>query len=72
MGRLPRAAEAGMVYQVLNRANARMRIVDQEGDYAAFEKVWVEAHERVALRTCIARGRPRREKRPGRRRREGS
>ncbi len=46
MGRLPRAAQGGMVYHVVNRANARMRLFDDEGDYAAFEKVWAEAHER--------------------------
>ena len=51
MGRLPRAAEGGMVYHVLNRANARMRILDAESDYAAFEKVLVEAHERLPMRT---------------------
>ena len=51
MGRLPRPAEGGMLYHVLNRANARTRILEEEGDYAAFEKVLVEAHERVAVRT---------------------
>ena len=39
-----------MGFHVLNRANARMRILDQEGDCAAFEKVLVEAHEQVAMR----------------------
>ena len=40
-----------MLCHMLNRANARMRILDEEGVYAAFEKVLVEAHERVAMRT---------------------
>ena len=38
-----------MLCHMLNRANARMRILDEEGVYAAFEKVLVEAHERVAV-----------------------
>ena len=39
-----------MVYHVLNRANARLPIFETDGDYAAFEKVLGEAHERVAMR----------------------
>jgi REP-associated tyrosine transposase len=36
MGRPLRAAEGGFVYHVLNRANARMTIFDDDGDYSAF------------------------------------
>ncbi|MFW6162953.1 MAG: transposase [Planctomycetota bacterium] len=36
---------------MLNRANARVRIFETDRDYAAFEKVLAEAHERVAMRT---------------------
>ncbi len=56
MPRTPRAAVGGMVYHVLNRANARLRIFEGPGDYAAFEQVLDEAHGRVAMRTvawCI-------------------
>ena len=41
----------GMVYHVLNRANARMQIFDNGGDYELFEQVLAEAHDRVAMRT---------------------
>ncbi|MHC4718089.1 MAG: transposase, partial [Planctomycetota bacterium] len=52
MPRSPRAAVGGMVYHVLNRANARMQIFDSRGDYEAFERVLAQAHERVAMRTA--------------------
>ena len=50
MGRPQRAAEGGYVYHVLNRANARMTIFEDDGDYAAFEKVLLEAVERTETR----------------------
>ncbi|MGD9633993.1 MAG: transposase [Pirellulales bacterium] len=50
MGRPPRAAAGGYVYHVLNRANARARIFDHAGDYAAFEQVLVEAISRSGMR----------------------
>lgn len=37
MGRPLRATSADVVYHVLNRANARMTLFDDEGDYAAFD-----------------------------------
>ena len=49
MGRPHRAAEAGYVYHVLNRANARMTIFADKGDYQAFERVLAEAVERDPL-----------------------
>lgn len=39
-----------MLYHVLNRANARMTIFDDDADYAAFERVLEEAVERTAMR----------------------
>ena len=45
MGRPHRAAEGGYIYHVLNRANARMTVFEDDGDYEAFEKVLVEAVE---------------------------
>jgi REP-associated tyrosine transposase len=50
MGRSLRAAEGGYVYHVLNRANARMTIFEDDGDYEAFEKVLLQAVERSATR----------------------
>jgi putative transposase len=50
MGRPHRAAEAGYVYHVLNRANARMTIFSDRGDYEAFERVLAEAVERFHSR----------------------
>lgn len=50
MGRPHRAAAGGYVYHVLNRANARMTIFEDEEDYEAFEKVLAEAVERTETR----------------------
>jgi putative transposase len=50
MGRPKRAAKGGIVYHVLNRANARMTIFDKDADYEAFEKVLEEAVERSGMR----------------------
>jgi len=50
MGRPHRAAEGGYVYHVLNRANARMTIFEDDGDYEAFEKVLTQAVERTRTR----------------------
>jgi putative transposase len=44
-------ATGGVVYHVLNRANARMPLFATPADYDAFERVLVEAHERMAMRT---------------------
>ena len=50
MGRPQRAAAGGYVYHVLNRANARMTIFENEGDYGAFEKALGESVQRTATR----------------------
>ena len=50
MGRPPRVATGGLVYHVLNRANARMRIFDKAEDYEAFERVLEEAVDRTKTR----------------------
>jgi REP-associated tyrosine transposase len=50
MGRPRRAAEGGYVYHVLNRANARMTIFANDGDFEAFERVLLEAVERTSTR----------------------
>ena len=50
MGRPKRAAVGGLVYHVLNRANARLRIFHDEDDYAAWERILAEAIERYEMR----------------------
>jgi len=50
MGRPRRAAVGGYVYHVLNRANARMTIFDNAGDYEAFETTLAQAVERMETR----------------------
>ena len=50
MGRPKRAAQAGFIYHVLNRANARMTIFENDEDYAAFERILSEAVERFEMR----------------------
>ena len=50
MARPPRAAEGGLIYHALNRANARLRIFDEEADYAAFVKVLAEVVTRTGMR----------------------
>ena len=50
MGRAKRADDGGMVFHVLNRANARSTIFEKPEDYAAFERVLGEALDRVEMR----------------------
>ena len=50
MPRTARIAPGGMVFHVLNRANARARIFAKDGDYAAFERVLCETMAREPTR----------------------
>jgi len=50
MGRPKRAADGGLIYHVLNRANARSTIFASEADYEAFERVLLAAVERTGTR----------------------
>jgi putative transposase len=50
MGRPLRAAAGGVIYHVLNRANARRTIFEKPADFEAFERVLAEAYARVATR----------------------
>jgi putative transposase len=50
MGRPLRSAPGGYVYHVLNRANARTTIFEDDADYQAFERVLLEAVERTHTR----------------------
>src|SRR5947209_5319642 len=45
MGRALRAAIGGLVYHVLNRANAWQTLFDTPADYEAFEQVLAEAQD---------------------------
>ena len=47
MGRPKRAADGGLIYHVLNRANAKLPIFEKDGDYEAFEHILGEAIERT-------------------------
>ena len=50
MPRPRRAAEGGLIYHALNRANARLAIFDNDDDYAAFERVLHQAVARFDMR----------------------
>ena len=50
MPRMPRATPGGIVYHVLNRANAGIIMFRSKGEYAAFEQALEEAHARVPVR----------------------
>ena len=50
MGRPLRAAAGDVIYHVLNRANARLPILEKPADFEAFERVLGEAHARAAMR----------------------
>ena len=50
MGRPKRYARGGVVYHVLNRANARMTIFESADDYDAFERILEEAVARYDMR----------------------
>src|SRR5271163_2764361 len=47
MGRAKRAADGGLIYHVLNRANGRLRIFDDAADFEAFERILEEAVKRT-------------------------
>lgn len=50
MPRRRRVATGGYVFHVLNRATARERIFETDGDYSAFERVMIETLDRVPVR----------------------
>jgi putative transposase len=50
MPRRARSIVGGYAYHVLNRANGRLRLFKKQADFAAFEQVLRQAHERVPLR----------------------
>ena len=50
MGRPKRTAPGGLIYHVLNRANARMTIFKKDEDYEAMQRIMLEAVERTKMR----------------------
>ena len=56
MGRTLRAAEGGIIYHTLNRANARLAIFADDGDYDAFMRVLAQGvtrHDMRLLAYCM-------------------
>ena len=50
MPRRPRTAPGGFAYHVLNRSAGRINLFSREKDFAAFENLLIEAHERHPIR----------------------
>ena len=50
MPRIQRTDVGGYVYHILNRANARVRIFDNNKDYQLFEDIPEEAVEKFTMR----------------------
>lgn len=50
MPRRPRLAAGDLAYHVLNRRVGRLPLFDKPADYAAFEKILVEAHAQTKIR----------------------
>jgi len=50
MPRRARVTPGGLVYHVLNRTVAGLPLFRKEGDYEAFERIMIEAHERHPTR----------------------
>ena len=50
MSRAARRAPGGLVYHALNRAVARLPLLQKEGDFDAFERIMHEAMERHPIR----------------------
>jgi putative transposase len=50
MGQPRRADDGGLIYHVLNRADTRLTIFENDGDYEAFERVLQEAVDRTRTR----------------------
>ena len=50
MPRVARLTPPGFAYHVLNRSVGRMKMFRRDEDFAAFERVMIEAHERQRIR----------------------
>jgi len=53
MPRRPRVATGGLAYHVLNRRVGRLPLFEKPADYAAFEKILGEAHDRTRIRIAV-------------------
>ena len=53
MPRIARVAPGGLVYHALNRAVARLPLFEKEADYAAFERVLVEARRSIPRESSL-------------------
>ena len=61
MPRVQRVDVGGEVYHVLNRANARVQIFDNDEDYQQFEQILEEAIDKFEMKLlayCVNRVRP--------------
>ena len=54
MPRRIRIATGGLAYHVLNRRVGRLRLFEKPADYAAFETILHQAHERTGIRIAPA------------------
>jgi putative transposase len=52
MARRLRTAPGGLAYHVMNRSSGNLALFEDDGDYAAFERVLAEARAREAMRVC--------------------
>jgi putative transposase len=50
MPRVARVAPGGVIFHVLNRANARSRIFEKDQDYEAFNRIVGETVERIPIK----------------------
>jgi putative transposase len=50
MARQPRVAPGGLIYHVLNRSAGNVEFLRREKDFAAFEKLLIEAHQRHPIK----------------------
>ena len=56
MPRAPRTDVGGLVYHVLNRANARAPLFDDEIDYCRFTELLAEERARSGMRPRLGSG----------------
>jgi putative transposase len=50
MPRTARICPGGIVYHVINRGNSKRTLFEHDGDYYAFERVVLEAHQKMSMR----------------------
>ncbi len=50
MGRIPRVDVGNIIYHVINRANARLPLFENDDDYELFEEILTQAKEKFDIR----------------------